>query len=107
MQLLQKKLTNSCCCGHVCYLVYELLHPLHGVMSLQQRSHPHETLIAAPLVFSLLLFSSSSVVIFIFSSVLFTLWDTLKGNREQGQRQIRASVFMTSRQRINRFLKLC
>lgn len=34
-------------CVH--YLVYKLLHPLHGVVSLQQSRHSHEAFVAAPI----------------------------------------------------------
>lgn len=67
-----------CYCGP--YLVYELLHPLHGVVSLQQRSHSHEPFIAALLfhfLFLFLLLLASSPFIFIYSSVLVALWDGL------------------------------
>lgn len=59
------------------HLVYKLLHPLHGMVSLQQRSHPHETFVAAPLFlfFLLLLSFFSSVILFVFSSLLVLLWD--------------------------------
>ena len=58
--------------------MYELLHPLHGVVRLQQRSHSHETFIAALLFhFLFLLLLASSPFIFIYSSVLVALWDGL------------------------------
>lgn len=50
------------------YLVYKLLHLLHGVVSLQQRCHSHETFIAATVILFLLLFFP--VVVVVFSSVL-------------------------------------
>lgn len=59
------------------HLVYKLLHPLHGMVSLQQRSHSHETFITALLILLLLLlFFSSSVIFFIYSFLLVALWDT-------------------------------
>lgn len=66
----------------VAYLVYKLLHPLHGVVSLQQWSHPHETFITAPVILFLLLLSFlSSVILFVYSSVLVALRDTLRGEK--------------------------
>lgn len=54
------------------YLVDKLLHLLHGVVSLQQRRHSHETFVAAPvLLFLLLLFP---IIFFVYASVF---WDVL------------------------------
>lgn len=50
------------------YLVYKLLHLLHGVVSLQQRRHSHETFIAATVILFLLLFFP--VIVVVFSPVL-------------------------------------
>lgn len=60
------------------HLVYKLLHPLHGMMSLQQRSYSHETFIAAPIIFLLLLLfhSFTSIILSTFSSVIIALCDT-------------------------------
>lgn len=55
------------------YLMYKLLHLFHGVVSLQQRRHSHETFVAAPVIlFLLLLFA---VILFVYSRVL---WDVLR-----------------------------
>lgn len=61
------------------YLVYKLLHPLHGMVSLQQRCHSHETFITVPVILFLLVFSSS-VVLFVYFFII-TLWDTLTGEK--------------------------
>lgn len=53
------------------YLVYKLLHLLHGMVSLQQRRHSHETFVAATVILFLLLLL---VIFFVYSSVL---WDVL------------------------------
>lgn len=75
-EISNKVCTPVCYCGP--YLVYELLHPLHGVVSLQQRGHSHEPFIAALLFhFLFLLLFASSPFIFIYSSVLVALWDGL------------------------------
>lgn len=75
-------------CVCVSYLVYKLLHPLHGMVSLQQRSHSHETFIAVPVILFLFLFLlllpfPSSVILFVYSSVLIALRDALtRENRD-------------------------
>lgn len=58
------------------YLVYKLLHLLHGVVSLQQRRHSHEAFVAAPVVLFLLLL----VILFVYSSVI---WDVLRRREKQ------------------------
>lgn len=58
------------------YLVYKLLHLLHGVVSLQQRRHSHEAFVAAPVVLFLLLL----VILFVYSSVV---WDVLRRREKQ------------------------
>lgn len=80
----------SCECVSVCvfiYLVYELLHPLHGMVSLQERSHSHETFITALLILFLLpllllLSFSPSVVLLVYSSVVIAVRDTLTGEED-------------------------
>lgn len=65
------------------HLVYKLLHPLHGVVCLQEWSHSHEAFITVPLILLLLLrflFFSSSVILFAYPFLVVALWDALQRN---------------------------
>lgn len=67
--------------------MYKLLHPFHGVVSLQQRSSCHEAFVAASLILTLIPLLSSSVILFM------ALGDRLKQDRQTTLDWIHAKIY--------------